>query len=68
MLFLTKDRLLIVITFLFIVLSGIFLLISPFLIKPSNKAITVFLCLLGIITLTIGLFGLLFVLFWGVNS
>lgn len=66
MLNLFLNRLGLNLIFLLIILIGIFLIISTF--KANGKSTKIILCLLGIITMLIGLYGLLFVLFFGYNS
>lgn len=68
MLYLFKDRLLFIMIFSLIILVGIVFIISLFKIKQSNKILKSFLCLFALITLSFGLYGLFFVIFFGFNS
>lgn len=65
---LIKDRLPLIFLFLILIFIGVLLLISMFRIKSNNKFIKVILCCLGLLTLGLGLYGILFVLFFGFNS
>lgn len=55
-------------TFLVIILLGIFLIVTAFKINTNKKFINVILGLLGIATITIGTYGLFFMVFLGFNS
>ena len=65
---LIKDRLPLILSFLILIFIGVLLIISMFRIKSNNKFIKLILCCLGLLTFGLGLYGMLFVLFFGFNS
>ncbi|UUV99918.1 hypothetical protein [Vagococcus luciliae] len=66
MLNLFMDNLGLNLIFLIIVLVGIILITSTF--KINSKSTKIILGVLGLITILLGLYGLLFIIFFGYNS
>lgn len=65
--FLLKDNPLIILLGIVIVIIGILLLVTTFKIQNESKALRIILFLLGVLFFATGIFGILFLLFFGVN-
>lgn len=65
--FLLKDNPLIILLGIVIVIIGILFLVTTFKIQNESKALRIILFLLGVLFLATGIFGILFLLFFGVN-
>lgn len=65
--FLLKDNPLIILLGIVIVIIGILLLVTTFKIQNESKALRIILFLLGVLFLVVGVLGIIFLLFFGVN-
>ncbi|MEG0731776.1 MAG: hypothetical protein RR470_05235 [Vagococcus sp.] len=68
MLHLLVDRWFFILLALPLILLGIFMIVSLFKIKQKSKLLVFFLLITGLCSLTLGLYSLLFIVFFGVNT
>lgn len=68
MFYIIKSRWLFILFALTLIFLGLFMIISLFKLKQKNKLVKAFLLIIGLLSLSLGLYGLLFVLFFGVNT
>ncbi|MEG0550381.1 MAG: hypothetical protein RR554_04420 [Vagococcus sp.] len=68
MLHLLVDRWFFILLALTLVLLGVFMIVSLFKIKQKSKLLVFFLLITGLCSLILGLYSLLFIVFFGVNT
>lgn len=68
MFYIIKSRWLFILFALTLIFLGLFMIISLFKLKQKNKLVKAFLLIIGLLSLSLGLYGLLFVFFFGVNT